>query len=226
MNNLETVEVGPEAGAQASVIWLHGLGADGHDFEEVVPLLGLPQDIRFVFPHATRRPVTINNGMVMRAWYDILGQGLNAQQDEEGVRESATQIEGLIERELKRGVPLTRIILGGFSQGGAMTLFVGLRYPWKLAGLMVLSGYLPVAEVTLAEMNKENTSIPVLMAHGNSDPMVPMGLAMKSRQRLEVEGMSINWQEYPMQHSVCPQELKDIAVWIRQVLQLEAQSTL
>jgi len=220
MVSLEKIEVESEGKPTASVIWLHGLGADGGDFHPIVPELQLPANIRFVFPHAPHRPVTINGGYVMRAWYDILESGLNARQDEAGVRDSGTLIETLIRRENEMGVPSSRIILAGFSQGGAMALFTGLRYPEKLAGLMILSAYLPLEAATLAETREENLAMPIFMAHGSQDPMVPMALAERGRVALEAKGAQIQWKDYPMPHSVCPQEIGDIGAWLRLTLGL------
>lgn len=218
MAELEFIEIGPEDQAEATVIWMHGLGADGHDFEPIVPELNVSSKIRFIFPHAPHRPVTINNGFVMRAWYDILETGLNARQDEAGVRASSQMIEMIIKNENERGVPSHRIVLAGFSQGGAMTLFTGLRYPEKLAGLIVLSAYLPIAEKLVPEIRDENLSLPIFMAHGTFDPMVPMALGERSRINLEDLGAKIEWHTYPMPHSVHPQEIMDIGRWLNRVL--------
>lgn len=220
MTQLDMIEVESEGTPTASVIWLHGLGADGHDFHPIVPELGLPRNIRFVFPHAPKMPVTINNGYVMRAWYDILESGLHARQDEVGVRHSGKLIEALIRRENEKGIPCSRIILAGFSQGGAMTLFTGLRYPEKLAGLMVLSAYLPIEDKTLAEVRQENLEVPIFMAHGTHDPMVPISSAQRAHKTLTERGASILWKDYPMPHSVCPQEIAHISTWLRETLQL------
>jgi len=215
---LETVEVGPKQGADSAVIWLHGLGADGHDFEPVVPALGLPQDrVRFVFPHAPQRPVTINNGFRMRAWYDIVDLS-GERQDEDGFRDSSRLVENLIRRENDRGVPSNRIVLAGFSQGGAMTLFTGLRYPEKLAGMAALSCYLPMADTVKAELANENLSMPLFMAHGSADPMLPMHLGTQSFEILSSWGMKGEWHDYPMPHSVCPEEIGHIATWLRKTL--------
>ncbi|HCM42405.1 MAG TPA: carboxylesterase, partial [Candidatus Omnitrophica bacterium] len=184
--------------SDAAVIWLHGLGADGHDFESIVPELRLPTDlkIRFIFPHAPTMPVTVNGGYVMPAWYDIAGGGVLDNEDEEGMKRSQKQIVELIEAEKKKGVPANRIILAGFSQGGAMTLFSGLRYPQKLAGLMVLSAYLPLAEKTTAEMNEANSKTPVFMAHGKQDGVVPYEGARISKEFLLKRGCPVEWHEY------------------------------
>ncbi len=204
----------------ASIIWMHGLGADGHDFESIVPELNLPESlrIRFIFPHAPKRAVTVNGGYVMRAWYDIAGPNILAGEDERGMRESAKQIFELIEAEKKKGIAASRIILAGFSQGGAMTLFAGLRYPQKLAGLMVLSAYLPLAEKTTAEMSETNAKTSVFMAHGRQDGVVPFEGALISKDFLLKRGVPVQWHEYTMQHSLHPQEIIDISAWLQKVL--------
>lgn len=213
MPPLETVEVGPSGDASAAVIWLHGLGADGHDFEPVVGQLGLPPTVRFVFPHAPTRPVTINGGHVMRAWYDIVDASPDSE-DEAGMRASDRLIRALIRRENERGVAHGRMVLAGFSQGGAMTLFTGLRYPQRLAGLMVLSAYLPVAEKTRTERSAENHQTPIFMAHGTYDPMLPAAFGRASKDALIEWGGKVDWREYPIAHSVSPDELGDIASWL------------
>lgn len=216
---LPCVEIGPAA-ASRSVIWLHGLGASGHDFEPIVPELGLPDEaaIRFVFPHAQRRPVTINAGMVMPAWYDIASPRFDIHEDATGIRQSRRQIEALIGREVGRGVPAERIVLAGFSQGGAVALHTGLRHPEALAGIMVLSGYLPLADSLAEERSPANRTTPVFMAHGEHDPVVPFELAAASRRRLEELGYNVEWHTYPMDHSVCPEEIEAIGTWLRRVL--------
>lgn len=203
-----------------SVIWLHGLGADGHDFAPIVPelnLAGLP-DIRFVFPHAPIQPVTINGGMAMRAWYDILGTDLVKREDEAGIRASQAHIEALIARERLRGVASQHIVLAGFSQGCAMTLHTGLRHAEPLAGLVGLSGYLPRAEHLLTERAPANLATPIFLAHGTHDPVVPLARAESSRARLQDAGHTVEWHTYPMPHSVHPQEIQDIAAFLRRVL--------
>ena len=216
MSALETIEVEPGGPARYTVIWMHGLGADGHDFEPIVPLLGLPPEagVRFIFPHAPRRPVTINGGFVMRAWYDILEIGLNAPQDEAGFRDSAGLIGELIERENQRGIGTERIALAGFSQGGALTLYCGLRYARRLAGMIVLSAYLPLAERSAAEYS-ENLKTPIFMGHGSLDPMLPMELGNRSRQRLEQLGASVSWHHYPIAHTVSPEEITHVGSFLR-----------
>lgn len=204
----------------AAIIWLHGLGADGHDFESIVPELNLPETlrIRFIFPHAPSMPVTVNGGYVMPAWYDISGGGVLAGEDEKGLRRSQQQIIELIEAEKKKGIPANRIILAGFSQGGAMTLFSGLRYPQKLAGLMVLSGYLPLSEALTAEMSEANAKTAIFMAHGKQDSVVPFEGARISKEFLLKRGIPVEWHEYTMAHSLHPQEIRDISAWIQKVL--------
>ncbi len=220
MNLLERIELqtGPNPGA--SVIWLHGLGADGNDFVPIVPELDLAGcgDVRFVFPHAQTMPVTINGGYVMRAWYDILGMDLVRREDEAGIRKSAAQIEALIAHEVGRGIQTERIVLAGFSQGCAMTLFTGLRHAAPLAGLVCLSGYLPVADKTAAERSPANLRTPIFMAHGSQDPVVPQARAESSRELLRSLGHEIDWHSYPMPHSVCGEEVVAISRFLQQVL--------
>ena len=220
---LETIEVETAKNPSAAVIWMHGLGADGNDFVPVVnelDLSGAPP-IRFVFPHAPMRPVTINNGYIMRAWYDVsLGdlEGNSRKADERGVRGSQAAIEALIARETGRGITHEKILLAGFSQGGAMALQTGLRHGQRLAGVMALSTYLPLAESFAAEAAHENAKTPVFMAHGTLDPVVPHAMGSRSRDLLKQAGYDIEWREYPMQHSVCLEELGDIGAWLRKVL--------
>ena len=217
----EAIEVGARDQADGSVIWLHGLGADGHDFEAMVPQLYLPASLklRFIFPHAPIRPVTINGGMEMRAWYDILSLERSGPVDEEGIRESAAMLVGLIEREHERGVPYANIVVAGFSQGGAIASHCALRFPEGLGGLMALSTYLPLrssvqAEVADAE-SAQPKSLRIFMAHGTSDPMLPMRLGESSRDAMQAIGYSVEWFEYPMEHAICPQEISDISVWLQ-----------
>jgi phospholipase/carboxylesterase len=212
MSLLETVEIATGDHPEAAVIWMHGLGADGNDFVPMVRELDLSEcpAIRFVFPHAETMPVTINNGYVMRAWYDILGMDLVRREDEIGLRKSQQQIEQLIAREIERGIPAERIILAGFSQGCAMTLQTGLRYPKKLAGLLCLSGYLPLADKLPAECSEANRSTPIFMAHGRVDPVVQIARAETSRDFLTRLGYAIEWKDYSMPHSVCEEEIDDI----------------
>ncbi|MGH8561229.1 MAG: alpha/beta hydrolase, partial [Nevskiales bacterium] len=216
---LDCVELEPDTPATASVIWLHGLGADGNDFVPIVPELRLPESlaVRFIFPHAPVRPVTLNGGMRMRAWYDILGLDRTAREDETGIRESQAQIEALIGRENTRGIPSERIVLAGFSQGGAITLQTGLRYPEKLAGLMVLSGYLTLRDRLATEASAANRSTPIFMAHGEFDYMLPMQLGSFSRDQLQQLGYSVDWHCYPMEHQVCAEEIREVAAWLKTV---------
>lgn len=216
---LEAIEVETGTRPDAAVIWMHGLGADGHDFEPVVPELRLPQRlrIRFVFPHAPIRPVTINAGMRMRAWYDIAQLGGGAE-DEAGIRASQAEVEKLIAREARRGVRSGRIVLAGFSQGGAMALHTGLRHPEPLAGIIALSTWLPLAAKLPAERSAANAGAPIFMAHGSDDPMVPPALARASRAALERLGYAVEWHEYPMPHSVCGEEIADIAAFLVRIL--------
>jgi phospholipase/carboxylesterase len=218
MTLLETVEhqTGPEP--RWSILWLHGLGADGHDFAPIVPELlraGWPA-LRFVFPHAPVRPVTINNGARMRAWYDIRNLEIDQRADEQGVRESIAQVEALVAREVERGVPPQRILLAGFSQGGAIALAAGVRREAALGGLVALSTYLPMASTTAGEATKAGLGTPVFMAHGQHDPVVPESLGQRSRQALQALGMDIDWHAYPMPHSVCAEEIRDLGDWMHQ----------
>jgi len=217
---LDAIEIETGPGPRAAVIWMHGLGADGHDFEPIVPELGLPDSlpVRFVFPHAPMRPVTINAGMVMRAWYDVGGQGGTRREDEQGVRASQRAIEALIEREKKRGLTAGQIVLAGFSQGGAMALQTGLRHPERLAGLLVLSSFLPLPDTLAAEASPANRDVPIFMAHGTHDPLIPVSRARDSRDRLLALGYRVQWREYPMAHAVCAEEIADLSAWLRRVL--------
>jgi len=214
---LECLEVSTSDNPEYSVIWMHGLGADGHDFEPIVPYLGLPPglSIRFVFPHALMRPITINGGAVMRAWYDIKEISTTKGQDEAGVRHSATKVQELIDRELQRGIPASRIVLAGFSQGGAMALHVGLRYPQKLAGIMVLSAYLMFPERLQSEISEANTTTPVFVAHGSQDPVIPIALGQAICSRLEAGQWPVEWHSYPVPHSVSQAEITDIGRWLK-----------
>lgn len=206
---LDCIVKEPASEAVASVIWLHGLGADGNDFVPVVPELRLPADlpIRFIFPHAPVQPVTINGGYAMRAWYDILEANLARKVDEAGVKESANAVMELIEREHARGIPYEKIVLAGFSQGGAITLYLGLRYPKALAGLMALSTYIPVPEKLVSERSSAMRNARIFMAHGDYDPIVPLSLAVESRSLLEQLGYQPDFRRYPMPHSVCAEEI-------------------
>jgi phospholipase/carboxylesterase len=217
---LDAVEIETGPSARAAVIWMHGLGADGHDFEPIVPELDLPDglSVRFVFPHAPLRPVTINGGAVMRAWYDVTGLGGVRREDEQGVRASQQDIEALIEREKKRGLAAGQIVLAGFSQGGAIALQTGLRHPERLAGLVVLSSFLPLANALAAEVSPANRDVPIFMAHGTHDPMIPLVRGRESRDRLLALGYRVEWHEYPMPHSVCAEEIADLSTWLRGAL--------
>jgi phospholipase/carboxylesterase len=199
---------------------MHGLGADGNDFVPIIDELALPSDVsvRFVFPHAPMRAVTINQGFVMRAWYDVFDRSFNRTEDEDGLRDSQRAIESLLERERKRGILPGRIVLAGFSQGGAMALQAGLRYPEKLAGIMALSCYLPMRQTLTTESHRANSGTSIFMAHGNLDSVVPMALATISKQQLLESGYAVEWHEYPMAHSVCVEEMADISEWLRRVL--------
>ncbi len=216
----EAVEVETGRNPNAAVIWLHGLGADGHDFEPVVPQLVQPQEraVRFVFPHAPVRPVTLNNGYAMRAWYDIAALNRAAAEDERGIRASQSTIDALIRRENGRGIASERIVLAGFSQGGAMALFAGTRQAQKLAGIMGLSCYLVLAARLAAERNAVNDATPIFLAHGSQDPVVAPELGAEARRLLQAAGYTVEWHAYSMPHAVCPQEILDIAAWLRRVL--------
>jgi phospholipase/carboxylesterase len=215
---LDAIEIETARNPSASIIWLHGLGADGNDFAPLVPALKLPKaGIRFVFPHAPVQPVTINGGMRMRAWYDI-SDGAIRREDERGVRASQALIEALIAREKERGTPADRLVLAGFSQGGAIALQTGLRQPERVAGIMALSTYLPIADKFAAEASRANRDTPIFMAHGSDDPVIPLARAEQSRGLLQSLGYRLEWREYPMQHSVCPEEVGDIGAWLGKVL--------
>lgn len=220
----QSVEVEVGAEPDCSIIWLHGLGADGHDFEPIVPELRLDGvlDARFVFPHAPERPVTINGGMVMRAWYDILTLERNGPQDEAGILESSRLLVRLIEREHQRGLDYGRIVVAGFSQGGAIALHTALRYERPLAGAMVLSSYLPLAsafaEWLTGEAAPASKDVPIFMAHGTLDPMLPLALGKSSQALLQNAGFEVRWHEYPMGHSVCAEEIADIRAWLVETL--------
>jgi phospholipase/carboxylesterase len=217
---LETVEIETAPAPEAAVIWLHGLGADGHDFEPIVPELRLPPSpgVRFVFPHAPMRPVTINAGWVMRAWYDVREEAGVRQEDGPGVRASQREIDALIAREVARGVAPRRIALAGFSQGGAMALQAGLRHPERLAGIMALSCALPLADTVATEASPANRDVPIFMAHGTQDPLIPLARGARARDLLHQLGYRVEWREYPMPHAVCPEEIRDISAWLRTVI--------
>lgn len=215
----ETVELETGAAPDAAVIWLHGLGADGHDFEPLVPELRLPARlrVRFVFPHAPVRPVTLNMGMRMRAWYDIKQLG-GGPEDAAGIRASQASLEALVDRERARGVEPRRVVLAGFSQGGAIALQAGLRHVERLAGILALSTYLPLAGTLAAEASAENRDLPIFMAHGRVDDIIPLDRAERSRDALAALGYPVEWHDYPMPHSVCLEEIAHIAAWLARVL--------
>jgi phospholipase/carboxylesterase len=217
--SLETIEAQTGAKPDAAVIWLHGLGADGHDFEPVVPALNLRRGlaVRFIFPHAPEQPVSINMGMHMRAWYDIYQFG-GGREDEAGIRASEKLLAGLIDKEKVRGIAEARIVLAGFSQGGAIALQTALRYPARLAGVLALSTYLPLAGMLAAERNVAGAATPIFMAHGQQDELIGIDRARRSREFLEALGCAIEWHEYPMGHAVCPEEIAAIAAWLGRVL--------
>jgi len=223
MQHIETVEMETGAMPTGSVIWLHGLGADGHDFEPIVPELQLPEalTLRFVFPHAPVRPVTVNGGMQMRAWYDIISLDRNGPADEDGIRQSGAILQELIDKEIQRGVPANRIVVAGFSQGGAIAIHAALRCTEKLAGLMALSTYLPLPEVFDAEVvnNAElnNKDLPIFMAHRSFDPVLPLQLGQASYAQLSRAGFDVEWHEYPMAHAVSAEEIRDIRTWLLSV---------
>jgi phospholipase/carboxylesterase len=219
--NLDTIDIETAPQPRASMIILHGLGADGNDFVPIARELDLAAvgPVRFVFPHAPTRPVTINNGSVMRAWYDILSLDSNRpREDEAGLRESQALVEALIAKEKSRGVPSSRIVLAGFSQGCAMTLMTGLRHDERLAGLVGLSGYLPLAAKAEAERHTANHDVPIFLAHGTQDPVIPIARAQASRDALVALGHDVEWHEYPMPHSVCGPEIADLNRWLGRVL--------
>jgi phospholipase/carboxylesterase len=217
---LPAIELETAPSPAASVIWLHGLGADGNDFVPIVPELGLPPApaLRFVFPHAPVRAVTINNGMRMRAWYDIAAADLNNRADIAGVRQSTEQVEALIAREKARGVPAARIVLAGFSQGGAIALYAGLRHAERLAGILALSTYLVQVDKLPAEAAAANRDAPIFMAHGTADPVVRFEWGVASRRALEGNGNPVEWHQYPIEHSLCLEEVRAIGAWLAKVL--------
>jgi phospholipase/carboxylesterase len=217
---LETIEVETAPNPNATIIWLHGLGADGHDFEPIVPELVArgTRAWRFVFPNAPTRPVSINGGMRMRAWYDIKGLDRKAAEDAAGFQDSDCQVRELIEREAARGIPSTRIVLAGFSQGGAVSLYTAPRLPATLAGVMALSCYLPMESTFLAERSAENQATPIFMAHGQFDNVIGMMMGARSRDYLKAQGYSVEWHDYPMAHSVSAEEVADIRQFLMRVL--------
>ena len=228
MQKLSCVEIDVPDQADGSVIWLHGLGADGHDFEAIVPELRIPQrlKLRFVFPHAPVRPVTLNNGMSMRAWYDILSLDRGGPQDETGMRESSQLLCQLIENERERGIACDKIVLAGFSQGGAIAIHTALRYPQRLAGLMALSTYMPLQNTFQAEVVANDAAqdheLPIYMAHGSSDAVLPLSLGEHSAAKMTAAGYRVEWHEYAMEHAVCPAQIADIRQWLLNVYQVDA----
>jgi phospholipase/carboxylesterase len=217
---LDTLELQSGDHPVASILVLHGLGADGNDFVPIARELDLSAigPVRFVFPHAPVRPVTVNGGMKMRAWYDIYGPDLVRREDEAGLRASVADVQALLDRETERGIPPGRTVLMGFSQGCAMALLAGLRAPQRLAGIAGLSGYLPLAATTAAERNAANHGVPVFMAHGQFDPIVVPARGMASRDALLALGYAVEWHDYPMAHSVCMEEIEDLNAWLLKVL--------
>jgi len=211
---LDTVEVETGIDPQLGIIWLHGLGADGHDFEPIAAELALPFAVRFVFPHAPVRAVTINNGMRMRAWFDIRSLSRNADEDEASIRTSAELVTELVDREIERGLVSDRIVVAGFSQGGALALHVGLREPRRLAGVLALSAFLPLAATLPAEKASANLATPIFMAHGMADPVIDITLAQQSLAYLRRQAYAPLWKTYPMEHAVCVEELRDIGAWL------------
>lgn len=223
MTTLERITLEPQGQADAAVIWLHGLGADGHDFEPIVPELKLPEHhaVRFIFPHAPYRSVTINQGYEMRAWYDILSMEIAQRQDEAGIRHSAAQVGALIDEELASGIDSRRIVLAGFSQGGAIALHTALRFARPLAGVMALSTYLPLDGSLEPERSEANRQLNIFQAHGDQDPVVPLSLGIQTRRILRDLDYPVQWHEYAMEHSVCLEEIVDIGHWLREALYLD-----
>ena len=213
----DAVTLEPEAPANAAVVWLHGLGADGNDFVPIVPELRLPPSIsaRFVFPHAPVRPITLNGGMPMRGWYDIISLTRSDQQDEAGIDASAAIAQQYIEEQVRAGVPRKRIVLAGFSQGGAIALHCGLRQKEPLAGILALSPYLPLHTRIFGELTAAGRAQPILMCHGLHDNVLPVGLGTSSRDGLRMLGCQVEWRDYPMQHAVCAEEIADVSTWLQ-----------
>jgi len=216
--SLETVEVLTGGAPRAAIVWLHGLGADGHDFEPLVGELDLPVPARFIFPHAPVRAVTVNGGMRMRAWYDIVALAPGSREDEQGIRASAAAVAALIDREIERGIEARSIVLAGFSQGGAVALHQGLRERRSLAGILALSTYLPLAQTLAVEKSEANATVPLFMAHGVADPVVVLDLALRSKRHLEAQHYVVDWHTYDMGHALCAAEISDIGEWLGSVL--------
>jgi phospholipase/carboxylesterase len=214
---MESIAIETGARPAASIIWLHGLGADGHDFEPIVPELRLAEPVRFIFPHAPVRAVTVNQGMRMRAWYDIFQFG-GGREDEAGIRASQGLVEEIISSEVLKGIKPEKIVLAGFSQGGAIALQTALRHPQRLAGVLALSTYLPIQEKLADEASAPNREAPIFMAHGLYDDIIPLARAERSRDALAKAGYKVEWRTYPMPHSVCPEEIRDIAGFLVRIL--------
>lgn len=221
---LDCVEVESGPNPEHAVIWLHGLGADGHDFEPIVPELGLDRPVRFVFPHAPVRPVTLNGGWPMRAWFDIIALDRKSERDLKGTEETRRAVEVLIRRENARGIPAECVVLAGFSQGGAAALHTGLRYPERLAGIAGLSTFLHTFDTLETEAAPANLKTPIFMAHGREDPVVAPALGEETRDLLKALGYAVEWRSYPMPHAVCPEEIADLGRWLNRVLQAPAKS--
>jgi phospholipase/carboxylesterase len=219
IKKLEAVEINPSTPAKASVIWLHGLGADGHDFASIVPQLQLPKEVavRFIFPHAPLRAVTLNQGYTMRAWFDIFALEVDAPIDTQGLHEMQQMINHLIAEEIARGIPTEKIVLAGFSQGGAMALYAGLLYPKRLAGILGLSTFFPITKQLTEEKTAANKITPIMLAHGEYDNVLPLAYGTLCRDELSALGYNVSWHQYPMQHNVCAEEIKDIAAWLIKV---------
>ena len=216
---LPAVEINPTGTAKASVICLHGLGADGHDLESLAAQLGTPQQaLRFIFPHAPQRAITRSDGYVMRAWYDVYGPDLTEKFDEAGIRTSEQQVRALIEREIQAGIPARRVVVMGFSQGGAMALHTGLRYPQRLGGILALSTYLLMPDKVREEAHPANADVPIMMTHGTQDDVIPLERGEAARAKLEELGYPVQWRIYPMPHTLCVPEIEDLAVCLKGLL--------
>lgn len=226
-NLIEHVELCTGANPVGTVIWMHGLGADCWDFVSLIKELTLPKNtpLRFIFPQAPSRPVTINGGNVMPAWYDISMADIERRPDETGIRQSQISINALIEYEIARGIASHNIVIAGFSQGGAVALQTALRYPKLLGGVLALSTYLTLATTLATEKSATNAAIPILMAHGTQDPVVPLKLARESEQSLKTAGFKVEWREYPMQHSLCGEEVEDISAWLNHIFGGKAKTS-